>query len=112
MTIDYTDPNIFYFVGNSNPPENTSVKQTYGNIAIGALIDIRTSEILDANITLVSQLAFEFVRAQLIGKNILTDMEEIIRNMERYQGPALKSIIVALKALHNKYTNFKQSSDV
>ncbi|WP_199232714.1 DUF3870 domain-containing protein [Mesobacillus foraminis] len=100
-----------YFVGNSNPPVNTSVKQTFGNIAIGLLIDIRTSTILDASITLVSPLSMEFIRAQLVGRNLDSEIEEIIKNVERYQGPALKSIIVALRAVHNRYRSFIYSNE-
>lgn len=106
MTIDYRDSNIMYFVGNGNPPENTSVRQTFGHIAIGLVIDINTSKILDANITLVSPLSMNFIKAQLIGHNLSTDLEKIIKNVERYQGPALKSILVALRAVHNRYSNY------
>ena len=104
--IDYRDPNIVYFIGNSGLPVNTAVGQIYKHIAIGMIVDIRTSEILDFNATLVNPIGKEFINAQVIGRYLEKDLEKIIEGFKRYQGPAQKALIVALRNAFDRYTNY------
>lgn len=106
MGIDFNNSNVVYFAGLSNLPVNTTVGQVYKNMAVGVIIDLSTGQILDANVTLVSPLASEFVKAQIIGRNFEKDLERIIKDIERYQAPAQKPIIVALKAAFDRYKNY------
>jgi len=71
--IDFRDPNLVYFIGNSNLPMNTAVGEIYKHIAIGMIVDIRTSEVIDFHVTLVSPIGKEFVKAQIIGRKLDTD---------------------------------------
>lgn len=104
--VDYRDPNIVYFIGNSGLPVNTAVGQIYKHIAIGLIVDIRTSEIIDFYATLVSPIGQEFINAQVIGRYLDTDLEIIIKGFERYQGPAQKALIVALRNAYDRYKNY------
>lgn len=104
--VDYRDPNIVYFIGNSGLPVNTAVGQIYKHIAIGMIVDIRTSEILDFHVTLVSPIGKKFVNAQIIGRYLNSDLELIIKGFERYQGPAQKALIVAFRNAYDRYKNY------
>lgn len=107
MGYDYRNPNIVYFVGNSSLPANTSVGEVYKSAALGIIVDINTSKIIEANITMVNNLAIDFISEQLLGRYLDTELEDIIMDLHRYQGPAQKAIIVALKAAYQRYKNYK-----
>jgi hypothetical protein len=111
MEIDMRTPNIYYVVGNGILPENTAAGQISRNIAVGLLIDIDTSTILDACVTLRDPLAIEFVRAQLVGRNFEIELEEIILCFDRYQSSAQKAIIVAVKAAYDRYKTCKLKAE-
>ena len=104
--IDYTFPNIVYFSANGAMPENTSGGSMYKVLALGMLIDVETGEILDADINMVTNLSIEFIRHQLIGCNINTDWETILKRFDRLKIPAQKSVLVALKAVMEKYQKY------
>lgn len=107
---DLTDSNVVYFVGNGCVPENTAVGQTYRNIAVGLIVDIRSAKILDANVTLISPIAKDFIRAQLVG-HLLTkeEVEVICKSLNRYQAPAQKAIIVAFRGAYERYLSYIQT---
>lgn len=104
--IDYKDPNIVYFVGESNLTTNCVTGQHHPFLAIGLLIDTRTSEILDAYVSLVSPQGSKFVREQFIGRRLLEDYDLIIESLQRYRAIARKSVIVATKAVYNTYLQY------
>jgi hypothetical protein len=104
--IDYRNPNIVYFVGNSALPTNTAVGHIFKTGALGLLIDIRTSLILDANITLVSPLSVSFIKAQFIGRYLNRDLDQIRKDLDRYQGQARTPIAVALRAIVDRYQKY------
>lgn len=108
IEVDYRNPNIVYFVGNSAMPTNTTVGNVFKIGAVGVLMDIRTSLILDANVTLVSPLSINFIRAQLIGRHLNRDLEQIIKDVDRYQGQARNAIIVALRSIADRYNKYME----
>ncbi len=108
IEVDYRDPNIVYFVGNSAMPTNTSVGNLYKIGSVGILLDIRTSLILDANVTLVSQLSISFIKAQMIGRYLNRDVEQIIRDIDRYQGQARNAIVVAFRSIVDRYHKYME----
>lgn len=108
IEVDYRDPNIVYFVGNSAMPTNTTVGNVFKIGAVGVLMDIRSSLILDANVTLVSPLSIAFIRAQLVGRFLNQDLEQIIKDVDRYQGQARNAIVVALRSIADRYNKYME----
>lgn len=108
MKVDYCDPNIVYFSANSAMPSNTSGGSMYKVIALGLLIDVRSGEILDADINMVTPLSVQFIREQLLGMNIRTDWNLILNRFDRLQIPAQKAVITALKAVAERYQKYEK----
>ena len=106
--IDLTDPNIVYFVGNTALPTNTAVFHLYGVGALGLLVNISTSLILDVNITLTHPLSREFIKRQMVGRYLNTDIERIITDLERYQGQARSAIVVAVRSIADRYNKYME----
>ena len=110
MTIDYRAPNIVYFSANGTMPSNTSGGSVYKVLALGMLVDISTGEILDADINMVTDLSVRFICSQLVGANIETEWDEILKRFDRLQIPAQKSVLVALKAVKEKYQKYTKTN--
>ena len=110
MNIDFLAPNIVYFTGNGSLPSSTSGGVLFKNVALGIVIDMDTADILGANINLLNPLANSFVEAQLLGCNLERDWDKILKRLERFQAPAQKAVIVALKSIRDKYYNYMKES--
>jgi len=99
------DENIMYFSANATMPTNTSGGALYKNISLGLMIDVTTGEILDGNINLVNPLAIDFVVAQVKECNIIDDWDLMLDRLDRFQAPAHKAAVVALKTIKDRYMN-------
>ena len=94
---DPLNENLHYFVGESNINQQSVSGQYFKRMAVGLLIDVETSIILDVNITMISNVAKNFVSAQMIGRNVLTESNEILCALTRYHSSTQKSIVAAFK---------------
>lgn len=103
---DYKSPNIVYFVGESNLPSNCVAGQHHSYMAVGLLVDMGTSIILDAYVSLISPLGARFVQEQFIGRRLPDDFDNIIESLQRYRAIAKKSIIVSAKAAFDNYIRY------
>lgn len=106
-----TDKNLVFIAGYGNLPSNCALRDDYSLIVLSLLIDTQTDIVVDASVNTINELSVSFITAQLIGKNILHDGEEIIEGFNRYQAPALKSLIVAYKSAVDRYTNYMKMLD-
>ncbi len=111
MKVDLKNKNICYFVGNGNLPENTAAGQISRNIAVGLLVDMESSIILDACVTLRNSLAIEFIKAQLVGRRMDFDLQLILNDLDRYQSSAQKAVMVAIKAAFSRYKDYKSKNE-
>ena len=101
-----TDPNIVYIVGYGNLPANCVLRDFHSAIVLSLLVDTRTDIIVDATVNTINEMSVRYITAQMIGRNLLRDQEKIIQDLNRYQAPAQKSLIVALKATVDRYNNY------
>ena len=115
MAIDYQNPNVVYFSANGAMPNNTSGGSMYKVLALGVLVDVSTGVILDADINMVTDLSVRYICSQLIGSHIDSEWEIILKRFDRLQIPAqrvppvgqrYKPVIVALKAVREKYQKY------
>lgn len=102
----YTDKEVVFVVGYGNLPANCVLKDDYSLIALSLLVDTRTNIILDAAVNTINELSMRFIRAQLVGRRLLEDNEQIIEDLNRYQAPAQKSLVVAFKSTADRYRNY------
>lgn len=104
--------NDIFISGYAKLPKGITAAELYDVIAVGLLINKKTGEILDAEASLVLDVAQCFLKNNLIGKNI-NEIEYIERILkESYFGSARKAIVSALRTCHEKYRLVMEGSNI
>ncbi|NCC81223.1 MAG: DUF3870 domain-containing protein [Clostridia bacterium] len=100
-----------FVTGYAKLPTAITAEKLYQVIAIGLEVDPKTGEIIDGDCTLATELGRSFFKRAVIGHNIETGSEKLIKEFEvRYQGSARKAIITALKLVHEKWVSTKEKT--
>jgi hypothetical protein len=96
-------PNKIFISGYAKLPKGITATEMYSVVAIGMLVNKKTGEILDAEASLVTQVAKAFFKNHLIGENLnnIEELEKLFKDC--YFGSARKAIISALRTCHEKY---------
>lgn len=102
-----TDKRTIFLTGYAKLPEGITAWELYRIIALGILLDKETGEILDADCTLSTRVAHEFIRDLLVGENLncLSDIEHKI--IDQYFGSAKKALMTALRICYKNYKQIK-----
>ena len=104
------DPDLALFVGYGNTPANSVLWDSAKMVVIVAIVNVKTDVIVDAAINMATKISERYIVNGLIGKNIIEDSAKVLDGLSRYHAPAQKSLIVAYKALINRYITFKSNS--
>jgi uncharacterized membrane-anchored protein len=101
------DINEVFVTGYAKLPQGITAKELYSIIAVGLLVDEDTGIINDADCSLVTSVARNFVKRLLIGRNIedLEEIEELFN--QKYHGSARKALISAIRTCNEKYKQIK-----
>lgn len=80
---------------------NLSNSETFG---VMLEIDISTNEIIDADSTFVTELAKDYFKRLLVGRDFITDIDSIIEDIDKHMLiPSALSVEMALKIAHQRY---------
>jgi len=86
--------------GHARIPQESPAKALYNILSITAEVDIASSRVLSADITLVTETARNFVRGKIVGMRLLEDSGAILRVLEfGYHGGAKKAVLAAVVEL-------------
>lgn len=99
----YSDTAVFV-TGHAKPVKDDAINTVYQVFSISLIIETADNTIQDVGCTMVMDKSESFIRALLLGRNILTDMDymqEQIKN--RFFTLAQKPVMVALKDAQNRY---------
>jgi hypothetical protein len=103
--------NEILVTGYARLPQGITATELYSIVAVGLIVDRESGVILDADCSLVTDVAKSFVRRLLKGHN-LSDMEEIERLFTKhYFGSAKKALITAVKTCQEKYKTIIEDHD-
>lgn len=76
----------------------------YGTFSLSLVVDVHSNRILSASGNMVMQNTNDFLAHLLIGKNIVTQMDEMCDVLKkRFLALAQKAVIVALRDAQNHY---------
>lgn len=105
-------PTEFIVAGYSKFPQNTSAEQLHSVLAMVVRVDTTTHRVLEASTTLITDVAQKFIQELLVGRNLLEDSEDFVREIEtRYFGHAQRGLIFAYRDLISRYvTLLKEES--
>ncbi|OJV64012.1 MAG: hypothetical protein BGO41_07095 [Clostridiales bacterium 38-18] len=105
------ETNHIFLTGYAKLPQGITAKELYAVIAVGVVIDIKTSEIVDADCTLATALAKSVVKNLLVGSK-LNDLDKIEKGFKNhYYGSARKAILSAIKTCNEKYRQILDGAD-
>ncbi|NLC12389.1 MAG: DUF3870 domain-containing protein [Firmicutes bacterium] len=97
--------------GYAKLPANMVRASTEQVIGVAVVVDPKTSLVIDAECSLVLEIARNFLKDIMIGINLEKDFDDLISKIEkRYQGSASKAIMTALKVIYNKYLGYLKNN--
>jgi hypothetical protein len=97
------DTDKIFITGYAKLPEGITATELYKVVAIGIVVDRKTSEILEADVTLTTKTGRKFVSELLVGHK-LTDIEKIEKAIKNgYYGSARNAILMSIKKCYRKY---------
>jgi len=81
----------------------------YKVIGVILVIRVETGEIVEADCTLATKVAREYVSRVLLGQSLKNGPDNALRNVDkRYQGSAKKAIMTSLRIIYDKYRSFME----
>lgn len=85
-------------------PQNTSMYEVYKHIGIVLEIDRQSKKIMDAEFTLITNLAKDYFKRLIVGYNMDNGVDELLKKIEiSYFAPSTESFNVALKSAFRRY---------
>lgn len=100
----YTETTIF-ITGQAKPSNEDAINAMYKTFSLCLFIETETNEIVDIACTTIMDETEDFIRYLICGSNIITDVDSIIEVLKkRFFGLVQKTLIVALKDAHNRYS--------
>lgn len=99
----YPDDSVFV-TGVAKVGKEDAINAMYGNFSLSLVIDIHTNRIISLSCNMVMSATVEFIRSFTLGKNILTQADEIEDNVKkRFLALSQKALLVAFKDAQNRY---------
>ena len=92
------------FSGYARLPSNTTAQKIYEELALVMVIDMRTGVVHNAECTMVTGLAKEFVSNLIIGYDMNQGIEPLVKLLEqRYQGHLKKALVSSVRMIGSQY---------
>lgn len=101
-------PDTILCVGYARLPEGMTAEEVYKIFGVGLEIETQSKVIIRAQTTCATVLGDDFITRFFIGRNIETDFNDCIDNINKhYRGIGVKAILAASKKAYNEYLNYK-----
>lgn len=98
------------FSGYARLPSNTTAQKIYEELALVVVIDMNTGVVHNAECTMVTGLAKEFVSNLIIGYDMNQGIEPLVKEMEhRYQGHLKKALASSVRMIGAQYAETLKS---
>lgn len=108
MTKKLQELNTVLVTGYAKAPQGTAMYEQYKHSGIVLEVDIESNIIVDAEFTLITDLAQDFFRKLLVGYDLSKGIEDLIKRIEQhYFAPSTNSVIIALKTAYQRYQEQK-----
>ena len=99
----WPDDSVF-ITGVAKVTKDDAINAMYGTFSLSLVVDVHSNRILSASGNMVMQNTNDFLASLLIGKNIVTQMDEMCDVLKkRFLALAQKVVIVALRDAQNHY---------
>lgn len=101
------DGNTILISGHAKLPANTSAEAVYNTLALVVVVDKRTGVILDAEPSVVTNLAKHYINDILSGYDLNNGPELLLETFEEcYHGSAKRALETAIRMVCTKYRDY------
>lgn len=105
------DGNTLLIAGYAKLPANITAETVYSNLVLVVIIDKRTGVILDAEPSVVTALAKNYIRDIMCGYDMNNGPEELLAIFnECYHGNAKRALETAVRMVFTKYRDYKEAT--
>lgn len=102
--LDATQRSSVIFSAYAKLPAGITAYEVHKVIGVVVEIDMHTGRILQAECTLATKLASDFIAKMLVGYNMNDGLDELNAN---YQASAKKAVLTAVRMLNDKFISHK-----
>lgn len=100
--------NTVFFASQAKPSDGITAEKIYGVVTIAIEVDVESSQILDVDCTLSTEVAKTFVIKLLKGYTLEKGVEPLLATLkERYHGDTTKTLGAVIKKLYKQYDEWK-----
>jgi len=90
--------------GYAKAPQGTAMYEQYKHSGIVLEIDPVNHHIINAEFTVITELAQHFIRKIMIGYDLSKGIDDLIERIEKhYFAPSTQSVVVAVKTAYQRY---------
>ena len=99
--------NTVLLSGYAKLPTNITAEMVYEVLAVAVLFDRRSGIILEAEASMVTNIARKFIAELLVGYNLNDGPDELMEDFETYyHGNAKRALETAIRMIFNKYQEY------
>ncbi len=99
--------NTILLSGYAKLPSSTTAEAVYDILVLAVLFDNRTGTIVEAEASMVTDLAKRFIENLIVGYNLNDGPEGLIELFDAYyHGNAKKALETAIRGVFNKYRDY------
>ena len=104
-----TQMDLILFSGYARLPTTTTAQKIYEELVLVVLVDMNTGVIHNAECTMVTGLAKEFVSSLIVGYDMNKGIDQLVSTFERkYQGHLKKALVTAIKMIGAQYAGMSK----
>ncbi len=102
------DWNTILMSGYAKLPSNTTAEMVYQILAVAVLFDKRTGVIVEAEASMITDIAKRFIAKLLVGYDLNDGPDELMKTFETYyHGNAKRALETALRMIFSKYQEYR-----
>ncbi len=102
------DDNTVLISGYAKLPNNITAEVVYDTLVLAILFDKRTGIVIEAEVSMVTELSKHFIKELLTGYNLNDGPDGLIRLFDlHYLGNAKKALETAVRMVCTKYQDYK-----
>lgn len=106
------DDGLVLFSGYAKLPVGITASEMYKVIGVILVVRVETGEIVEADCTLATTVARNYVANSLVGHSLKNGPESVLRIIDKqYQGSAKKAIMTSLRIIFDKYRSFMEEQN-
>jgi hypothetical protein len=104
--------NTILMSGYAKLPSNTTAEMVYQILAVAVLFDKRTGIIVEAEASMITDIAKRFISKLLVGYNLNDGPDDLMETFETYyHGNAKRALETAMRMIFSRYQDYRAEEE-